>query len=147
MFELNSLISDLNSAFVLFSLKSEFLIQIMGLYKICIGCIHVQYVCRQCYSYTGRCMVVGTNHHSGIKTTTKLLKPMTLEAKVCNYTGLSVKYIGFCQNLQFLLQCRPALKMSYVRYSQKETPGLFSWEFSCNQLAHRESIACWCNWL
>ena len=22
---------------------------------------------------------------------------MTLEAKVCNYTGLSVKYIGFCQ--------------------------------------------------
>ena len=32
-----------------------------------------------------------------------------------------------------------------VRYSQKETPGLFSWEFSCNQLAHRESIAC--NWL
>ena len=33
----------------------------------------------------------------------------------------------------------------FVRYSQKETPGLFSWEFSCNQLAHRESIAC--NWL
>ena len=32
-----------------------------------------------------------------------------------------------------------------VRYSQKETPVLFSWEFSCNQLAHRESIAC--NWL
>ena len=32
-----------------------------------------------------------------------------------------------------------------IRYSQKETPGLFSWEFSCNQLAHRESIAC--NWL
>ena len=24
----------------------------------------------------------------------------------------------------------------YLRYSQKETPGLFSWEFSCNQLAH-----------
>ena len=33
----------------------------------------------------------------------------------------------------------------HVRYSQKETPVLFSWEFSCNQLAHRESIAC--NWL
>ena len=33
----------------------------------------------------------------------------------------------------------------YIRYSQKETPVLFSWEFSCNQLAHRESIAC--NWL
>ena len=32
-----------------------------------------------------------------------------------------------------------------LRYSQKETPELFSWEFSCNQLAHRESIAC--NWL
>ena len=32
-----------------------------------------------------------------------------------------------------------------IRYSQKETPVLFSWEFSCNQLAHRESIAC--NWL
>ena len=31
------------------------------------------------------------------------------------------------------------------RYRQKETPQLFSWEFSCNQLAHRESIAC--NWL
>ena len=26
---------------------------------------------------------------------------MTLEAKVCNYTGLSVKYIGYCLNLQF----------------------------------------------
>ena len=37
------------------------------------------------------------------KITTKLLKPMTLEAKVSNYTGLSVIYIGFCQNLQFLL--------------------------------------------
>ena len=36
-------------------------------------------------------------------------------------------------------------KHSFLRYSQKETPGLFSWEFSCNQLAHRESIAC--NWL
>ena len=34
---------------------------------------------------------------------------------------------------------------AHVRYSQKETPGLFSWEFSCNQLAHRESIAC--TWL
>ena len=34
--------------------------------------------------------MVGSNHHSGIKTTTKL---MTLEAKVCNYkSGLSVKY-------------------------------------------------------
>ena len=32
-----------------------------------------------------------------------------------------------------------------VRYRQKEMPELFSWEFSCNQLAHRESIAC--NWL
>ena len=32
-----------------------------------------------------------------------------------------------------------------IRYSQKETPRLFSWEFSRNQLAHRESIAC--NWL
>ena len=32
-----------------------------------------------------------------------------------------------------------------LRYRQKETPELFSWEFSCNQLAHRESIAC--NWL
>ena len=26
----------------------------------------------------------------------------------------------------------------HVRYSQKETPVLFSWEFSCNQLAHVE---------
>ena len=34
---------------------------------------------------------------------------------------------------------------AHVRYSQKETPRLFSWEFSSNQLAHRESIAC--NWL
>ena len=34
---------------------------------------------------------------------------------------------------------------SFIRYRQKETPELFSWEFSCNQLAHRESIAC--NWL
>ena len=32
-----------------------------------------------------------------------------------------------------------------IQYRQKETPQLFSWEFSCNQLAHRESIAC--NWL
>ena len=44
-------------------------------------------------------MVVGSNHHSGIKTTTKLLKPMTLGAKVCNYTGFSVKYIGFLPKL------------------------------------------------
>ena len=57
-------------------------------------------------------MMVGSNHHSGMQTTTKLLKAMILEAKVCNYTGLSVTYIGFCQTVQFLLQCRPALKMS-----------------------------------
>ena len=28
-----------------------------------------------------------------------------------------------------------------IRYSQKETPGLFSWEFSCNQLAHNRNRA------
>ena len=32
-----------------------------------------------------------------------------------------------------------------VQYRPKERLQLFSWEFSCNQLAHRESIAC--NWL
>ena len=37
------------------------------------------------------------------------------------------------------------LKEKNLWYRQKETPQLFSWEFSCNQLAHRESIAC--NWL
>ena len=35
--------------------------------------------------------------------------------------------------------------VKHVRYRQKETPQLFTWEFSCYQLAHRESIAC--NWL
>ena len=37
--------------------------------------------------------MVGRNHHSGTKTTTTLLKPRTLEAKVCIYTGLTVKCI------------------------------------------------------
>ena len=53
------------------------------------------------------------------------------------------------KSLELLFQCRDLYiereALWYVRYSQKETPGLFSWEFSCNQLAHRESIAC--NWL
>ena len=42
-------------------------------------------------------VVVGRSHHSGIKTTTKMLKPSTLEAKVCNYTGLTVKLYDFAK--------------------------------------------------
>ena len=39
----------------------------------------------------------GGNHHSGINTTINLLKPRSLEAKVCNYTDLIVKCIWFLQ--------------------------------------------------
>ena len=55
-------------------------------------------------------------------------------------TGKTVSKICQIKKIMHTVQ-----SLLHVRYSQKETPGLFSWEFSCNQLAHRESIAC--NWL
>ena len=52
------------------------------------------------------------NHHSGIKTTTKPLKPRTVRDKNVQLYWFSVKCVWFCQNLQFQLQCHPAFKMS-----------------------------------
>ena len=48
---------------------------------------------KQCLIGLHWSVVFGRNHHSGIKTTTKLLKPRTPKAKVCNYTGVTVKCI------------------------------------------------------
>ena len=49
--------------------------------------------------------MVGRNHHSGIKTTTKLLFPVKnpglYRQKVCHYTGLTLICIWFCRNLHF----------------------------------------------
>ena len=58
-----------------------------------------------------------------------------------NQTGLEYMYNQNCQTEHILTF---KLLKQYLRYSQKETPGLFSWEFSCefscNQLAIEKAL-------